>query len=44
MIKNLKGEFALMDSMNLKPNYAVLGRKYGIERIGTYLNFNLYRH
>ena len=31
MIKNLKGELAIMDSMNLKPNYAALGRKYGMD-------------
>ena len=28
---NLKGELAIMDSMNLKPNYAALGRKYGMD-------------
>lgn len=31
MIKNLKGELAIMDGMNLKPNYAALGRKYGMD-------------
>lgn len=31
MNKNLKGEFAIMDSMNIKPNYAALGRKYGMD-------------
>ena len=31
MNKNLKGELAIMDSMNLKPNYAALGRKYGMD-------------
>ena len=31
MIKNLKGELAIMDSMNLKPNYAALGRKYRMD-------------
>ena len=35
MDKNLKGELAIMDSMNLKPNYTALGRKYGLERIGN---------
>lgn len=30
MNKNLKGEFVIMDSMGIKPNYAALGRKYGI--------------
>ena len=31
MDKNLKGELAIMDSMNLKPNYTALGRKYGMD-------------
>ena len=31
MIKNLKGELAIMESMNLKPNYAALGRKYRMD-------------
>ena len=31
MHKNLKGELAIMDSMNIKPNYAALGRKYGMD-------------
>lgn len=28
---NLKGEFAIMDSLGIKPNYAALGRKYGMD-------------
>lgn len=31
MDKNLKGELAVMDSMGIKPNYAALGRKYGMD-------------
>lgn len=31
MLKNLKGELALMDSLGVKPNYAALGRKYGMD-------------
>ena len=31
MNKNLKGEFVIMDSMGIKPNYAALGRKYGMD-------------
>lgn len=31
MDKNLKGELAVMDSMATKPNYAALGRKYGMD-------------
>lgn len=31
MNKNLKGELAIMDSMDVKPNYAALGRKYGMD-------------
>lgn len=31
MTKNLKGELAIMDSMGIKPNYAALGRKYGLD-------------
>ena len=31
MKKNFKGELAIMDSMNMKPNYAALGRKYGMD-------------
>lgn len=31
MNKNLKGELAVMDSMGIKPNYAALGRKYGMD-------------
>ena len=31
MNKNLKGELAIMDSMDLKPNYTALGRKYGMD-------------
>ena len=31
MDKNLKGELAIMDSINVKPNYAALGRKYGMD-------------
>ena len=28
---NLKGELAVMDSLEIKPNYAALGRKYGMD-------------
>ena len=31
MNKNIKGELALMDSLGIKPNYAALGRKYGMD-------------
>lgn len=31
MEKNLKGELAVMDSLDIKPNYAALGRKYGMD-------------
>ncbi len=31
MINKLKGELAIMDSINIKPNYAALGRKYGMD-------------
>lgn len=31
MNKNLKGELAIMESMDMKPNYAALGRKYGMD-------------
>lgn len=31
MDKNLKGELAVMDSLDIKPNYAALGRKYGMD-------------
>lgn len=31
MNNNLKGELAVMDSLGIKPNYAVLGRKYGMD-------------
>ena len=31
MNNNLKGELAVMDSFEIKPNYAVLGRKYGMD-------------
>lgn len=31
MNNNLKGELAIMDSINIKPNYAALGRKYGMD-------------
>lgn len=31
MDKNLKGELAIMDGMGIKPNYAALGRKYGMD-------------
>ena len=31
MIKNLKGELAVMDNLGIKPNYAALGRKYGMD-------------
>ena len=31
MNKNLNGELSIMDSMDIKPNYAALGRKYGMD-------------
>jgi transposase len=31
MNKNLIGELSIMDSMDIKPNYAALGRKYGMD-------------
>ena len=31
MNKNLKGELAIMDKLEIKPNYAALGRKYGMD-------------
>lgn len=31
MYKNLKGELDIMDNLNIKPNYAELGRKYGMD-------------
>lgn len=31
MDKNLKGELAVMDTLGIKPNYAALGRKYGMD-------------
>lgn len=31
MNNNLKGELAVMDSLDVKPNYAALGRKYGMD-------------
>lgn len=31
MNNNLKGELAVMDSLEIKPNYAALGRKYGMD-------------
>lgn len=31
MKNNLKGELAVMDSLDIKPNYAALGRKYGMD-------------
>lgn len=31
MNNNLKGELAVMDSFEIKPNYAALGRKYGMD-------------
>ena len=30
-MNNLKGELAVMDDMGIKPNYAALGRKYGMD-------------
>lgn len=30
-MKNLKGELTIMDSLETKPNYAALGRKYGMD-------------
>ena len=31
MVNNLQGELIIMDSMDIKPNYAALGRKYGMD-------------
>ena len=31
MNNNLKGELSVMDSLGIKPNYAALGRKYGMD-------------
>lgn len=31
MNNNLKGELTVMDSLGIKPNYAALGRKYGMD-------------
>lgn len=31
MNTNLKGELAVMDNLGIKPNYAALGRKYGMD-------------
>lgn len=31
MNKNLKGELAVMDGLNIKPNYAALAREYGMD-------------
>ena len=31
MNRNLIGELSIMDSMDIKPNYAALGRKYGMD-------------
>ena len=28
---NLRGELTIMDSLEVKPNYAALGRKYGMD-------------
>ena len=30
MKNNFKGGLAVMDSLDIKPNYAALGRKYGL--------------
>ena len=30
-MNNLKGELAVMDNLGIKPNYAALGRKYGMD-------------
>ena len=37
MNKNLKGELAVMDGLNIKPNYAALAREYGMEWTGEQL-------
>lgn len=31
MNNNLKGKLPVMDSLDIKPNYAALGRKYGMD-------------
>lgn len=31
MKNNLKGELAVMDSLDIKPNHAALGRRYGMD-------------
>ena len=40
MKNNLKGELTVMDSLDIKPNYAALGRKYGMNwrTVKTYHN------
>ncbi len=40
MNNNIKGELSVMDSLGIKPNYAAHSRKYGIECIVFYANFN----
>lgn len=40
MINNVKGELLVMNSLGIKPNYAIYSRKYGIECIVFYANFN----
>ena len=30
-MNNLKGELSVMDNLGIKPNYAALGRKYGMD-------------
>lgn len=30
MVNNIKGELMIMDNLDIKPNYAALGRKYGM--------------
>lgn len=31
MLRNLQGELAIMDNLEMKPNYAALGREYGMD-------------
>lgn len=40
MINNVKGELLVMNSLGIKTNYATHSRKYGIECIVFYANFN----
>ena len=41
MKNNLKGELAVMDSLDIKPNYAALGRKYGMDSAQHGISFSI---